>query len=93
MDLTYTEWKPMVDAHNRKHTIYCPNCSMHSAVMMTRFMTGREGDTERQYRVECAACKKTGKTYLHESVAEMSWEARENDPPPKPVYKRGKWIG
>ncbi len=77
-----TEWKALVNAYNQREIKYCPYCERSTAVMNIRYHTNRDGETERQYRVECPVCKHTGKTYLHESVAAMSWEVRENDPEP-----------
>ena len=92
MEPKYTEWKPLVDGHNRRHIQYCPYCEDSFAIMMIRYCTDREGEVEKQFRVECPVCHHTGKTYLHESVAEQSWKTRENDPPPEKVYRRGRWV-
>lgn len=92
MEPVYSAWKPLFDAYNRKKLQRCPFCEENTAVMMTRYTTNRDGETEKQYRVECPVCKKTGKTYLHESVAYQSWVARENHPKPKPVYRKGRWY-
>ena len=58
---------------------------------MMRYVTNRDGETEKQYRVECPVCDHKGKTYLHESVAIKSWEVRENDPVPPPPRRRQHW--
>lgn len=80
MEPTYTEWKPDVTAKNEFLTRYCQHCCEDSAKVMKRFYTNRDGETEAQYRVECELCKRTGKTYLHESVATISWNGLEHDP-------------
>jgi len=81
MEPVYSEWRPVIDGHNRRQMIYCPYCERGSATMMKRYMTNRDGETEQQFRVECPVCNNTGKVYLHMSVAELSWGSRENDPP------------
>ena len=88
MEPSYSEWKEVVNAYNHKRLLYCPYCDSHSAFLMSRYVTNRDGETERQYRVYCPLCRHNGKTYMHESIAEKSWEVRENDPPPKPPRRR-----
>lgn len=86
---SYSDWIPVVDANNRRHLRYCPYCERRVALMLGRYYTNRDGEKERQFRVECPVCGNTGKVYLHESIAEMSWEAREHDPlPPLPRRRR-----
>ena len=71
----YSEWKETHEIY------YCPYCERNTANMMARFVTNRDGEKERQFRVECPVCDHAGKTYLHKSIAAQSWEVRENDPP------------
>lgn len=80
MEPSYTEWTYVLT--DRKYRIYkhCPYCDKNCAYTMMRYYTNRDGETERQYRVECPICKHKGKTYLHQNIAEQSWEVRENDP-------------
>ncbi len=88
---TYTEWKPVVDAHNHYETAYCPYCDNYIARMMKRFYTNRDGESEAQFRVECPLCKTHGKTYMHESVAKISWDGREHDgQEPDPYLRKAK---
>lgn len=87
MEPKATEWKPLLNAYKHKELRYCPYCKTHTAVMNVRYYTNRDEETERQYRVECPICKHAGKVYLHESVAALSWEGRENDPEP-PIFPR-----
>lgn len=89
MEPKYSEWKALIDAYNRKKMIYCPYCDKPNAYMMQRYVTNRDGETERQYRVECPVCNSVGKVYMHTSTAELSWNAREQDKPldPEPQKK------
>ena len=80
MEPTYSDWKKLVNAHKQYVTEYCPYCEQRTAYMMLRYHTNRDGETERQYRIECPICQRNGKTYIHQSVAEMSWQSREGDP-------------
>ena len=77
MEPVYSEWKPVIDAHNRQKRIYCRYCSKDFAKLMKRYHTNRDGERETQYRVECPMCKSEGKVFLHESIAELSWDAGE----------------
>ena len=73
-----TEWKSLKNANKQIVTCKCPYCMKdYNAKMMVRYRTDRNGETEKQYRVECPICKHVGKTYLHESVALLSWNAQE----------------
>ena len=91
MEPVYSEWKFVVDADNRRKVHKCPYCDDFYAYLMMRYVTDREGETEKQFRVECPICKHAGKTYLHESIAIRSWEVRENDPIPLPPKKKRRW--
>lgn len=92
MEPVYSEWKIYVNAHNQRELQHCPYCEQPVAYLMTRYVTNRDGETERQFRVHCPVCNHTGKTYLHESIAIKSWEVRENDPLPLPPKKRRRWY-
>ena len=92
MEPGYSDWKVSVNAHNQKETVYCPYCGEFSAQMMIRYYTNNDLETERQYRVHCPVCNNIGKTYLHKSVAEKSWEVRENDPPKEDLKPRRRSI-
>ena len=78
MEPSYTEWKPYLNASKQERMLYCPNCERNVAKLMKRFYTNRDGETEAQFRVECPICKECGKTYLHESVARLSWAGNEH---------------
>lgn len=81
MEPSYSEWKPLMTTQMHYVVEHCPYCEKTTAKMMCRFVTDREGQTERQYRVECPICQHHGNTYFHESTARLSWHGRENDPP------------
>lgn len=89
MEPSYTEWKPDLNASKQEKYIYCPDCERHVAKLMKRFYTNRDGESEAQYRVECPICKAHGKTYMHESVAKLSWSGNEHKPKTaEPYFKR-----
>lgn len=90
MEPVYSEWKTLIDAYNQRRMIYCPYCERPTAHMMQRYVTNRDGETERQYRVECPVCNSVGKVYMHTSIAELSWNAREQDKPPEPEQPKRK---
>ena len=93
MEPTYSDWKHLVNANKQYVTEYCPYCGRATAYMMIRYHTNRDGETERQYRVECPICENHGKTYIHQSVAEMSWQSKEGDPDrDEEVYKRPRIV-
>lgn len=77
MEPTYSEWKKVTNSSNKYELQYCPYCENRRAFLMSRFVTNRDGETEKQFRVECPVCNRSGKTYLHESVAILSWEGKE----------------
>ncbi len=89
MEPVYSDWKRDMKAGNKYELQYCPYCDNRRAFLMKRFVTNRDGETEVQFRVECPVCKRTGKTYLHESIAIMSWEGKEHDRR-NPFLARGK---
>ena len=91
MEPSYTEWKPFVNAQNEFVTVYCPYCQDHRAKMMSRYVTNRDGETERQYRVTCPVCERSGKTYLHENIARRSWETCEQDKRMARQMEATKW--
>lgn len=92
MEPGYSEWKQIVNAHNENETVHCPYCGNYIAQVMLRYYTNNDMETEQQYRVYCPVCDKTGKTYLHKSLAKKSWEVRENDPPKEPMPgRRGRY--
>lgn len=88
MEPTYSEWKNYIQSGNQSELLYCPYCDNSHAVMRVRYHTNRDGETEKQFRVECPICNHAGKVYLHESIAKMSWGVRENDPPKNPPIRR-----
>ena len=90
----YSEWKPLEKAGRRRDLQYCPYCERPVAFMMMRYYTGRDGDIQKQYRIECPVCQNHGKTYMHESVALMSWSSREHDRPKEeePPKKRRRFY-
>ena len=77
----YSEWRPLEKPGRRRELQYCPYCERPVALVLFRYYTDRNGETERQYRVECPICSNHGKTYLHENIAIMSWLSREHDRP------------
>jgi len=75
---SYSDWKPVKNADRQIETHKCEFCfKKDAAKMMTRYYTDRNGEKEQQYRVECPLCKTIGKTFLHKSVALLSWKAQE----------------
>lgn len=80
MEPAYSEWKPVINALGHYENRHCAYCDRGSARMMKRFYTNRDGETEAQFRVECPFCKVHGKTYMHESIAGISWDGMEHDP-------------
>ena len=88
MEPIYSPWKESLNAYKQMEMVRCPYCEKWTGRMMIRYVTNRDGETEKQYRVECPICQHAGKVYLHKSVAEKSWEVRENDPIPEPLPPR-----
>ena len=93
MEPSYSEWKPVIDANNHYITGYCPYCGDDSARMMKRYYTNRDGESEAQFRVECPVCKNHGKTYLHESIAQISWDGQEHDPNREKPFAKKRLFG
>ena len=65
MEPVYSEWKRVVNANREHELYYCPYCENSRAFLMNRYITNRDGETERQFRVECPVCEHKGKTYMH----------------------------
>ena len=86
--IRYSDWKYVIDGHNRKFLYYCPSCERNTAALMKRYVTDRNDERSEQFRVQCQVCEETGKTYQNKFVAVQSWSGQEHRPkPPAPKRK------
>lgn len=74
----YSEWQRALDANKNFIQRTCPYCGKYFGYLMKRFCIDEEGHRgEAQYRYECSSCGYIGKTYFNETVARLSWDAKE----------------
>jgi len=86
VETTYSDWKNVINADNRKEMIYCPKCQRPVAYLTHRHATDRNGERFEQFRVVCGGCGDTGKTYQNQIVAILSWNGQEQTPPATQRY-------
>lgn len=94
MEPSYSEWKPVINAGNIMHMYSCNVCDCNRVLLMKRFYTDRNGESEAEFQVRCPICGTVGKVYHRENTAVMSWNGREHNPTrPNPFEeKRRRFV-
>ena len=73
--IKYTEWKPC-DGEWR----YCRNCRERNGQLLKRTVTGRDGDSHTEYKIECADCGSKSDVHFSRNLTIFDWEGRQEEP-------------
>ena len=82
--IKYTEWA-LCD--NVLH--YCSKCKDSTGILEKRNVTGRDGDTHKEYRIRCTACEQKSGVHMSKNLTIFDWEGHQEEPNPsrnKPVH-------
>ena len=70
--IQYTEWKPCDTNY-----LYCINCRKDTGLLMRRMVTGRDGDTVKEYRIECTDCGQKSGVHMSKNLTIFDWEGHQ----------------
>lgn len=82
--LQYTEWK-LCDG--KLH--YCKNCMHHSGILERRIVTGRDGDSHKEYRIQCPDCGQKSDVHMSKNLTIFDWEGHQEADDPL-IHRRRK---
>ena len=87
-EILYTRWEKTQEIQKQ-----CYECFKKKDVafgeMLRRRVTGRDGETHAEYKVECPRCEEKSKAYRSPRLAIADWEAKwETDDKPKRRNRR-----
>lgn len=83
--IKYTEWKQCDNIYR-----YCAKCKSNLAVLEKRLMTGRDGDSHKEYRIQCTCCGQKSDVHMSMNLTIFDWEGHQEEKDPLKLYRRKK---
>ena len=88
--IRYTQWIEQPGSY--EECFQCRKNGRHSyGVMMKRYVTGRDGDSHTEYKIQCRICKRTTDIHRHKLLTEKEWAGRQE--PEEILVHRSKKQG
>lgn len=81
--IKYTDWTKC-EALLR----YCRECNDFHGVLMKRIVTGRDGDTHKEYKIECESCGQKSGVHMSRNLTIYDWEGHQEEPDSLKMFRR-----